>query len=186
MKKPVDQLKTLLDVPGETPSANDHAKALKEVKRLIKLAVKLTKVFMALAALVIAGFILGGIGIIADYAVTQNPDDVEEIFTAVQAVITSGAIMYICVICKKFCEKILESDTPFIPQVPKSMRKIAAVTAVMLIVSDIVSIVLSLVFGMEVKVYVDGKGWFMVFLLLLLSSIFDYGCKLQKESDETL
>ncbi len=29
-------------------------------------------------------------------------------------------------------------------------------------------------------------GWAFVFILILLSSIFDYGCKLQQESDETL
>ncbi|MDE6709319.1 MAG: hypothetical protein K2J76_02380 [Oscillospiraceae bacterium] len=69
------------------------------------------------------------------------------------------------------------------------MKKIAVVIAVMLILSAAAEYLFPIVFpvlGIEPELVTDPAGWVFISLLLMLSVIFDYGCKLQKESDETL
>ena len=82
-----------------------------------------------------------------------------------------------------------KNGTPFIPKVPKEMKKIAAVIAAMLILSAAAEFLFPIVFpvlGTESEFVTDPAGWAFLSLLLMLSSIFDYGCRLQQESDETL
>ena len=69
------------------------------------------------------------------------------------------------------------------------MKKISAVIAVMLIISAAAELLFPIVFpalGTEPEIVTDPVGWIFIGLLLMLSKIFDYGCKLQQESDETI
>lgn len=180
------KLKKAMGTAEEQPVINSTSKELEEVKHQIKIFATLIKIAMGMAIIVVGLFIVGLIGIALDYAITSNPSVAEEIYKVIQGIITSAAILYITVVCSKFCENIIKSNTPFIPQVPKGLRKIAAAVIVMLLLSLAAAAVYSGVTGTELTIYIDASGWAFVCILMLLSSIFDYGCKLQQESDETI
>lgn len=186
MKKPMEQLKEIMGVPAEQPAVDGTSKELREVKRQINLFIKLIKISFGIEILIIGLLIIGCVGVVLDHAITQNIYTDLEIYKIIQGIIVSSAILYMTVVCMKFCENIIQSSTPFIPQVPKGLRKIAAAIAVMLLLSIAASGVYSAVTGAEFILSIDATGWAFVFILMLLSSIFDYGCKLQQESDETI
>ena len=93
-------------------------------------------------------------------------------------------------ICKNMLKSMKKSGTPFIPQIPSGMRKLSAVIAVALIISVFVYLGVPKIFGTKIPNYngffTNGTCVYIDAVLIFLSSIFDYGCKLQKESDETL
>lgn len=186
MKKPMEQLKEIMGVAEEQPVTNSTSKELKEVKRQIKNLLTVIKIIMVIAIIAFVVIILGGIGLAFEYAVSQSPELVEEIYTFVQFAVTAAAVWYISSVCNSFCKDIDKSNTPFIPQVPKGLRKISAALVLMFFISIAAEAVYSVITHTEFKLVVDATLWASVCILLLLSSIFDYGCKLQKESDETL
>lgn len=186
MKKPMEQLKEIMGVDEGQPVTNSTSKELREVKRQIKIFVKCIKAIMVIAIIAVVGFSFGCVGIALDYALTMNSDAGEEIYTAIQGIITSAAILYITAVCRKFCESIIKSETPFILQVPKGLRKIAAAIVIMIFLSIVAEAVYSVITDTEFTLFIDASGWASVCILMLLSSIFDYGCKLQQESDETI
>ncbi|MDE7279485.1 MAG: DUF2975 domain-containing protein, partial [Oscillospiraceae bacterium] len=99
------------------------------------------------------------------------------------------SLFVISLLCKNIFMNVNQSGTPFIPQVSKGMKKIAAVIAVMLVISAAAEFLFPIIFpvlGTETKLVIDADGWLFFALLLMLSNIFDYGCKLQQESDETI
>lgn len=186
MKKPMEQLKEIMGVAEEQPAANSTSKELKEIKRQLNTIIILIKITMIIAIIGMAAFTLGCAGILLDYTITSNPEAAEGIYTAIQNLVVSAAILYIAVVCKRFCESIIKSGTPFIPQVPKGLRKIAAAIVAMQFLSIAASAVYSGITGTEFTIFIDTSAYILVCILFLLSSIFDYGCKLQQESDETL
>ena len=186
MKKPMEQLKEIMGVADEQPVTNSTSKELKEVKRQIQSLLTVIKIIMGMAIISVGLLIIGCVGISLDYAITSNPEAAEEIYKAIQWLVVSAAILYITIVCKGFCENIVKSNTPFIPQVPKGLRKIAAVLVVMFLISIAAEAIYSGITHTEFNLVIDATLWVSVCILMLLSNIFDYGCKLQQESDETL
>ncbi|MDE6709320.1 MAG: DUF2975 domain-containing protein [Oscillospiraceae bacterium] len=186
MKKPMEQLKEIMGVADEQPAANNTSKELKEVKRQIKNLLTVIKLIMALAIIAFVVIILSGIGLAFEYAVSQSSELVEEIYTFVQFAVTAAAVWYISSVCNSFCKDIDKSNTPFIPQVPKGLRKIATALVVLFFILIAAEAVYSGITHTEFNLNIDVTLGASVCILLLLSSIFDYGFKLQQESDETL
>ena len=186
MKKPMEQLKEIMGVADEQPAANSTSKELKEVKRQIQNLLTVIKIIMVMAIIAFVVIILGGIGLAFEYAVSPSSELAEEFYILVKMVVTAAAVWYISYVCNSFCKDIDKSNTPFIPQVPKGLRKIAAALVIMFFISIAAEAVYSVITNTEFNLVTDATLWASVCILLLLSSIFDYGCKLQKESDETL
>lgn len=185
MKKPMEQLKEIMGVK-EQSAEKGTPKELLEVKRQIKNLLNVIKIIKALVIIAVVGLVLGGAAMLLDNAVSPDPEIAVEIYKLIQYVITAAVAWYICSVCGGFCKEICKSNTPFIPQVPKGLRKISAALAVMYIISFLASVAYSLLTHTELNIYVDGTLAMFILVLVILSSIFDYGCKLQKESDETL
>lgn len=186
MKKPMEQLKEIMGVEEEQPAAKNTSKELKEVKRQIKIFMEVIPIIKVLAIICFVVIVISGIGLILDYGKSPSPETAEEIYTFVQFAVAAAATWYISAVCSSFCKKIEKSDTPFIPQVPKGLRKIAAALVVVFFISIAAETVYTEITHTEFNLVIDATLWVSVFILLLLSSIFDYGCKLQQESDETL
>lgn len=186
MKKPMEQLKEIMEVADEQPVTNSTSKELKEVKRQIKNLLTVIKIIMALAIIAFVVIILGSIGLAFEYAVSPSPELVEEFYILVKIAVTAAAVWYISSVCNGFCKDIDKSNTPFIPQVPKGLRKISAALVAMFFISIAADAVYSGITHTELNFDIDATLCASVLILTLLSSIFDYGCKLQQESDETL
>ncbi len=187
MKKTMEQqLKEILAVTEEQQGMKGLPKELKDIKIHIKNLVTVIKITMIMAIIGVALLAIGCIGLSLDYAKNPDPEAAKEIYTGIQGLIVSAAILYITIVCKRFCDNIIKSNTPFIPQVPKGLRKMAAAIVAMLLISIAASAVYSEITNTEFTLFIDTSGWIFVYVLILVSSIFDYGCKLQKESDETL
>ncbi|MCM1329056.1 MAG: DUF2975 domain-containing protein [Ruminococcus sp.] len=84
---------------------------------------------------------------------------------------------------------IRKAATPFTAFVGKSMRALAVSMVLPYVFSFVLKIVLTATIAAPSENY---TGYFgiggvsMAFLIFILSLVFDYGCKLQRESDETL
>lgn len=185
MKKPMEQLKEIMGVE-EQSAADGTSKELLEVKKQIKEFLTIIQIIKAIAIILIIMLVIGGIGMIVDNAVSPNSEVAVEIYKLVKYAVTAAVVWYICAVCSGFCREIDKSNTPFIPQVPKGLRKIAVVLVAISLVYIAAEAVYSQITHTEFELYIDAALGAFVFILLLLSSIFDYGCKLQKESDETL
>ncbi|MDE7289727.1 MAG: DUF2975 domain-containing protein [Oscillospiraceae bacterium] len=186
MKKPTEQLKEIMGAAEEQSVTNSTSKELKEVKRQIKNLLTVIKIIMTLAIIAFVVIILGGIGLAFEYAVSPSPELIEEFYIFGQFAVTAAAVWYISYVCNSFCKDIDKSNTPFIPQVPKGLRKIATALVVLFFILIAAEAVYSGITHTEFNLNIDVTLGASVCILLLLSSIFDYGCKLQKESDETL
>lgn len=188
MKKTMkQQLEEIIAVTEEQQGLKGLPKELKEVKQQIKNLLTVIKITMGMAIIFTALLTLGCIGIALNNAITPDPEAGKLINTAIQGIIISATVVYITVVCKGFCEDIIKSSTPFIPQVPKGLRKISTAISVMIILSLAEGAVYAKIADAEFTSLVSGMtGWIFVLMLTILSYIFDYGCKLQQESDETI
>lgn len=185
MKKPMDQLKEVMGVPEEQP-ANGTSKEIREIKRQIKILMGVIKIFIFLMILAIVAFSISCIVGACSYADMPNAETAEELYKYIIELIMSISFFIITMICKSIFTSINSSGTPFIPQVSKGIRKISFTICAAFLASFAVQCVYPLIMGIEQHFYVDGTSMIFVCILLLLSAIFDYGCKLQQESDETL
>lgn len=186
MKKPMEQLKEIMGVTDEQPLPKGSSKELQEVKRQIKELLKVIKIIMVMAIFCTAAFLIACIGGTVDYVKMPSPEAAEEIYESIKYTFTAAVIFYITVVCSRFCSDIDKSNTPFIPQVSKGLKKIAIAIVFAVLLSIGGDALYSVLTDTKFEGSVSWIGMAFVSILLLLSSIFDYGCKLQKESDETL
>ena len=81
-------------------------------------------------------------------------------------------------------------NTPFVPYIGKGLRIIAIAMFVGFILMFSAHIFADVIAGAapphEYSGSINGSSMMMSSMFILLSYIFDYGCKLQQESDETL
>ena len=187
MKKTMEQqLKEIMGIDEEQHGVKGLPEELKNIKITIRNFIKIIKILIVFIIIgMVSAFAWCIIGLI-NYSVEPSPEVVNEIGESIILLIASAAFLAIALICKKIFVEIDKCGTPFIPQVSKGMRKIAAVICIMFFVEGAESILYPVFTGTEPKLYIDGTDFIFVSVLMLLSYIFDYGCKLQKESDETL
>lgn len=186
MKKPMEQLKEIMGVPEEQPIPKGSSKEIQEIKRQIKELLKVIKIIEVMAIFGTAAFFIGCIGTTVDYVKTPSPEAAEKIYEVIKYAFISAVIFYITVICSRFCRDIYKSNTPFIPQVSKGLKKIAIAIVLMVILLVFGDILYSHITDTKMEGTISWLSMAFSSILFLLSSIFDYGCKLQQESDETL
>ena len=191
MKKTMEQqLKEILAVTEEQQGLKGQPKEVQEINRQIKIWEKTINIFTAITVIGIAGMLFGIIAGIIEYVGSPSPENLEEIYICVLYLIQFSAMLIMTMICKNMLKSMKKSGTPFIPQIPSGMRKLSAVMVVALMISVFVYLGVPKILGTEIPNYngffTNGTCVYIVAVLIFLSSIFDYGCKLQKESDETL
>lgn len=178
MKKSTEEIKEIMreNMPEE----------LKNIKIQIKSVIKIIKILMFIMIVCTAVFFVNSIINTVSYAGAPNLEAANKLGESILALISSAAWLVVTVICKNIFADIDKSSTPFIPQVPKGIRKIAAAIIIMFIISAAEQLLYPIFTGVELKLVIDGTSLIFVSILTLLSYIFDYGCKLQQESDETI
>lgn len=187
MKKSMkQQLEEILAVTEEQQGLTGMPEELKNIKVTIRNFIKCINVLTFLIIFgMVCSFIMCIIGLL-DYVTEPTAEAINEVGEGIAMFISTIAFLAIAIICRNIFKEIDKSDTPFIPQVSKGMRKIAAVMCIMFFVEGAESVVYPIFTGTEPKLYINTTDFIFISVLMLLSYIFDYGCKLQKESDETL
>ncbi|MDE5860069.1 MAG: hypothetical protein K2H23_06765, partial [Oscillospiraceae bacterium] len=186
MKKIMEQLKEIIGVADEHSTSNSTSKEIKEIKRQIKIYMQVIKIFMFLTILCIVTFFISCIVDVLSYAGAPNADTATELYKSILDLIISVSLFCITIICKNIFISINNSDTPFIPQVSKGIRKISFTICTAFLVSIALQCLYPIFMGIEQQFFIDGTSMIFVSILMFLRSIFDYGYKLQQESDETL
>lgn len=189
MKKPMEQMKEMVQITEEQSDVKNMSKELENVKKQIKNLLKFIKVFAVIMILFAAYFCIDCIIDVVRYVQApayKAPAAAIMLGESILSLISVAEYTVIAIICKNIFESIDKSYTPFIPQVPKGMRKIAFTVIAAFCASITAEVLYNQLAGTEISVYIDGTKFFLVSILMLLSCIFDYGCKLQQESDETL
>lgn len=189
MKKPMNQLKEIMGVE-EQYSANGTSKEIQEIKRQINIWEQTTKIFIAITLISIACMLFGLVFVTVECVKLPSPENIEEVYICALNLIQFSALFVMTMICKNMIRSMKKSGTPFIPQIPNGMRKISAVIIIALLISVFVYLGIPKISGTEIAEYsgffTNGTCVYIDAVLIFLSSIFDYGCKLQKESDETI
>lgn len=191
MKKTMEQqLKEILAVAEEQHGLKGLPKEMQEIKRQINIWEKTINIFIAITVIGVAGILFGLVAGIIGYVGSPSHENLEEIYICVLYLIQSFALFIMTMICKNMLNSMKKSGTPFIPQIPGGMRKLSAVITAALIISVFVYLGVPKISGTEIPNYngffTNGTCVYIDAVLIFLSSIFDYGCKLQQESDETL
>ncbi|MDE5576328.1 MAG: DUF2975 domain-containing protein [Oscillospiraceae bacterium] len=187
MKKPMkQQLNEIIKTAEEQLGVENMPEELKNIKVQIKSLLKIIKFFMAVMIVCTAVFFVSSIVNLVSYIGVPDPEAATKLGESILALISSAAWLIVTIICKNIFADIDKSSTPFIPQVPKGIRKIAVALIIMFLISAAEQLLYPIFTGIEPKLVIDGTSMIFVSVLVLLSYIFDYGCKLQQESDETL
>lgn len=122
--------------------------------------------------------------VITDEAVTTASGLVA---LSVAVFVVSAFLFVILLITYKMFKKIHESYTPFDEQHVKSIKTIGILVMVMTLVGRIVDSTASSIIGIStLGISTDSTGIILGLIIFCLAYIFDYGCMLQKQSDETL
>ena len=99
-------------------------------------------------------------------------------------------VIAVAVIGFEISRRFKRDKTPFVPYIGKGLRIMAGVMLGGYLIMCAFHIVVPNIAGAappnEFHGYINGTSMVLVSILCMLSYIFDYGCKLQKESDETL
>lgn len=189
MKKPIELLKKIIGIPERQTVRQDESGELTKVRSSIMAMQIFALIFMVIMLIFSVVWLIDCITDIYKYTSSPSIWLAKALCISIHDFILCGSLFVISIMCKNIFMSINQSGTPFIPQVSKGMKKIAAVIAVMLILSAAAEYLFPIVFpelGTVPELVTDPAGWVFISLLLMLSVIFDYGCKLQQESDETL
>lgn len=189
MKKLIEILKKIVGIADECPRGQDTSDELTKIRSSITAMQIIAVVFMVIMLIFTAVFFVDCIVDLCEYIAAPSVWLAKALCIVIPNFILCLSLFVISVLCKNIFMNVNQSGTPFIPQVPKGMKKIAAVIAVMLVISAAAEFLFPIVFpvlGTEPELVTDPAGWMFCSMLLMLSNIFDYGCKLQQESDETL
>lgn len=175
-----------MGVTEEQQGLTGMPEELKNIKVTIRSLITCIKILITLIAVGMAGsFAMCVIGLIG-YIGEPSPETADKLGEGIMLFFSAGAAIAIAIICKNIFKEIDKSNTPFIPQVPRGMRRIAAVICVMFVFQALAVLLYPMLIGSDPVLYFNWTGFIFISVLMLLSYIFDYGCKLQKESDETL
>ena len=99
-------------------------------------------------------------------------------------------VIAVAVIGFEIFRRFRRDKTPFVPYIAKGLQIMACVMFVGYLIMCAIHVAVPNIAGAnppnEFHGYINGTSMVIVSILIMLSYIFDYGCKLQKESDETL
>lgn len=190
MKKPMEQLKEIMAVTEEQQGLTGLPEEVKEIKAQTKYLALIVKIFRVIVIIcVVISLIALGMSIF-DFAKEHTAENSDELYISIHELIKYTAMMFITSLGCGIINCFEKNETPFVPQIPKKMVKISIIMIVAFLISTAVTILYPVFTGMERAAYIsfftDGMNMIFSSILILLSKIFDYGCKLQKESDETI
>ncbi len=161
MKKSTEQIKEIMreNIPEE----------LKNIKIQIKSVIKIIKIFMFIMIGCTVIFFADSIINAVNYAGEPNHEAANKLGESILSLISSAAWLIVTAICKNTFSEIDKSSTPFIPQVPKGIRKIAAAIIIMFLISAAEQLLYPIFTGTEPKLIIDGTNLIFVSILILLS-----------------
>lgn len=189
MKNILELLKKIVGISDEQPIVQDMSDELKKVRSNMLAMQIFSVIFMFVMLIFTVVFFVDCVTNLYEYTVKPSLGLAKALCIVIPNFILCLSLFVISLLCKNIFMNVNKNGTPFIPQVPKEMKKIAAVIAAMLILSAAAEFLFPIVFpvlGTESELVTDPAGWAFLSLLLMLSSIFYYGCRLQQESYETL
>ena len=121
---------------------------------------------------------------------TPSAEIADEMYKDIIAFIEYAAVAFICLFSSQIMKSFRNNDTPFIQDIPKKILAIAATMPIAFLVSNIADFLFPVVTHITptdyTNFFMNGTNMIIASFLAMLSYIFDYGCKLQQESDETL
>lgn len=163
------------------PEKTDPKSELKNIMEIITPLMRMLQVMM------IGGLLFYA----AQLIISAVQSDFEEMYGSVFMFIDCAAFAVICTIGCGIIKLFRASETPFVSGVPKRLRAMAFIIMGAFLVSVGVKLVFKAVTGAVphdgyTGYFENPYGMILVTLLIMLSYIFDIGCKLQRESDETL
>ncbi len=135
---------------------------------------------------------IGGLFFYAvDLIISAVQSDFEEMYSSIFMFIDCAAFAAICTIGCGIIKLFKASETPFVSGIPKRLRVMAFIMMGAFLISTGVKLVFKAVSdavpqGGYIGYFENPYSMIFVTLLIMLSYIFDIGCKLQQESDETL
>lgn len=111
-------------------------------------------------------------------------------FLMVCGVLILALFLAIFIIAESIFRLIQKSESPFIPEVPKRMKLIAVLLLLAQIVPRFLGYFIRFADTGRVSVTIIDEGTFVMIIIAMIiycfAAVFDYGCVLQRESDETL
>ncbi len=161
-----------------------HEDPKNEFKGMIKTIMPVMRVLQVI--------MFGGLFISAvDIIISTVQSDFEEMYSSIFLTIDCAAFSIICTIGCGIIKRFKASETPFVSEVPKRLRAMAFIIMGAFLVSSAVKPLFKAAAGALPQdgytgYFANPYGLIFVTLLIMLSYIFDIGCKLQRESDETL
>ncbi|MCM1329057.1 MAG: hypothetical protein NC253_06395 [Ruminococcus sp.] len=160
---------------------------LKNITVTIRNLIKLMNILLVLAVVMLAAELGACIDNLTEYLGAPSPETADKLGGGIMLFFAIGAAAAIAAVLKNIFKAIEKSGTPFIPQVSKGIRKITAVICFMFVFQGLAVVVYPMLTGGgDPTLYFNWTSFIFVSVLELMGYIFDYGCKLQKESDETL
>jgi len=163
------------------PEKTDPKSELKNMMEIITPLMRMLQVMM------IGGLLFYA----AQLIISAVQSDIEEMYGSIFMFIDCAAFAVICTIGCGIIKLFKASETPFVSGVSKRLRAMAFIV----MGAFLVSVGVKLVFKAVTEVvpqdgytgyFENPYGMIFVTLLIMLSYIFDIGCKLQRESDETI
>lgn len=178
---------------------NEQQKAIKASSKVIAVIMKIGYIAMIVAMSICVINLLfmavtggqtsivtsSGMRIVAVSAPGTTPQGVAAI--SIAALIISAFLFAIFLLTYRIFHEISVTGTPFNVKYVKAIKAIGILVAVMSIVGSTVDSIAASYAGMEtLGLCSDSTGVIFGVIIFCLAYIFDYGCTLQKQSDETL
>ena len=171
-------------------------KSSKLISRILFIGNALNCIFILLSAIVICIFILGNEDLISSlqnvYKTTADgtikiPAKEDLIILFSFAIAQLGILFTILRILYQIFKDISTACTPFEKKQVGRIKRTAQLTLVMCIASSIFDAIGHLILYDTVSIFRINVIWFALALIIFyLAHIFEYGCALQEQSDETL
>lgn len=178
---------------------NDNQKSIKTSSKVISVIMKIGYIAMIVAMCICASSLIfivatggktsvvtsGGIRIMAADASGTSPEGVAAICAA--GLVVGAFLFAIFLLTYRMFNEISITGTPFNLKYVKTIKTIGVLVAVMTVVGGFVDSAAASYAGMEtLGLITDSTGLVFGVIIFCLAYIFDYGCALQKQSDETL
>lgn len=178
---------------------NEKQKAIKTSSKVISVIMKIGYIAMivemciCIVSLIFVAVTGGNIsyitsGTIRLVAVGESLSSPAGVVAVCSAALILGAFMFaIFFLTYRIFNEISRTCTPFNIKYAKQIKAIGILVAVMTIVGNIVDSIGAYYAGVEtLGMFSDSTGVIFGVIIFCLSYIFDYGCALQQQSDETL
>ncbi len=147
MKNILELLKKIVGISDEQPIVQDMSDELKKVRSNMLAMQIFSVIFMFVMLIFTVVFFVDCVTDLYEYTVKPSLGLAKALCIVIPNFILCLSLFVISLLCKNIFMNVNKNGTPFIPQVPKEMKKIAAVIAAMLILSAASKFLFPIVFS---------------------------------------